>query len=253
MKKLRKFMPVLPLVVVAAAVGHAPGAVAVEDDVDRIMRAMGDYLKNANEMNFHADISYDAVLSTGEKVKYGTQSDISVRRPDRLLVTSIGDESSKQVFFDGSTITLFNTERNLYAVTEVPSQLDVALDIMFEKFGLVVPLADFLYADPYAVLMENVQFDSVIGEHACGVKRCHHLLFTQEAIDWQIWIETGPHPVPRRLVITYKSDPGAPQWEAWFSRWNFQPRLSEHAFTFHPPDGAYEIEFLPEQAEETDR
>ena len=237
---------------VTAAV-HAQGAYAVEDDTDRILRAMSEYLTSADEFSFFADISYDALLSTGEKVKYGAKSNISVRRPDRLLVTTNGDELSKQVFFDGSTITLFNVSKNLYAVTEVPAQLDAALDLMFEKFGLVVPLADFLYADPYAVLTENVEFDSVLGEHACGEKRCHHLLFTQELIDWQIWIETGPHPVPRRMVITYKSEPDAPQWEARFSRWDFQPRLSEHAFTFHPPGGADEIEFLPEEGEEAER
>ena len=183
---------------VSAAV-HAQGAYAVEDDTDRILRAMSEYLASANEFSFHTDIGYDALLSTGEKVKYGAQSEISVRRPDGLLVSSVGDEYTRQVFFDGSTITLFNVSENLYAVTEVPPQLDTALDLMFEKFGLVVPVADFVYADPYAVLTENVEFDSVLGEHACGEKRCHHLLFTQEVIDWQIWIEIGPHPVPRRI------------------------------------------------------
>ncbi len=44
---------------------------AFEPDTGCILRAMGDYLKSAKEFSFHTDIAYDAVLSTGEKVKYG--------------------------------------------------------------------------------------------------------------------------------------------------------------------------------------
>ncbi len=234
------------IALVAASGVLATGEVsAIEADADRIMRAMGAYLQSAEEFSFHADVSYDGTLSTGEKVKYGSVVDISVRRPNRLLVTSDGDESSRKVFYDGKTITLFDVHKNLYAITKVPGKLDDAIDLVFEKFGLVVPVADFVYADPYAVLTENADYGSVIGEHGCGDKRCYHLLFTQEWIDWQIWIETGPRPLPRRLVITYKEEQDSPQYEAWLSRWDFQPRVSEQAFTFHPPNGAHEIEFLP--------
>ena len=235
------------ILVAASALLAIEAAYAVEADADRILRAMGGYLKSADAFTFRADITYDEVLSTGEKAKYDAVADLSVRRPNRLLVSSDGDEFHRQVFYDGKTITLFNVQEGLYAVTKVPSKLDSALDLVFEKFGLEVPVADFFYADPYAVLIENADYGGVLGEHGCGELRCHHLLFTQEFIDWQIWIETGPRPVPHRLVITYKDEPASPQYEARFSRWEFQPRLSEHAFTFVPPDGAVEIEFLPSE------
>lgn len=238
------------LLLMAASHLIAPGAYAIDAEADRIMRAMGEYLQSANEFSFHADITRDEILSTGEKVQYGGESDLSVRRPDRLFVDSKGDERRRQVFFDGSTITLFNLLKNFYAITDVPADLDAAIDLVFEKFGLTVPLADFVYADPHAVLTEAAEYGSVIGVHGCGDKRCHHLLFTQEIIDWQIWIETGSRPVPRKLVITYKEEPGSPQYEARLSRWDFEPRLSEQMFIFHPPDGASEIEFLSDSAQQ---
>ncbi len=250
MPRLSRPKLVSALLVVATSLLAATSAYAVEAEADRILKAMGEYLKSAHEFSFRAEISYDAMLSTGEKVQYGGTSDVSVRRPDRLFVDADGDEYRRQVYYDGSTMTLFNLRKNLYAVADVPAELDDALDLAFEKFGLVVPVADFIYADPYAVLVESAEYGSVIGVHGCGENRCHHLLFTQEIMDWQIWIETGPRPVPRKLVITYKEEPGSPQYEARFSRWDFQPRLSEHAFTFHPPDGASEIEFLPRSAQQ---
>ena len=250
MKRLSRSNLLAALILAAASLVAAPGAYAIDAEADRILRAMGDYLHSANEFSFRADTTREETLSTGEKVQYGARSDLFVRRPDRLLVDTVGDERRRQVFYDGRTITLFDLQKNFYAVTEVPNELDDAIDLVFEKFGFSVPLADFVYADPHGVLAEAADYGTVIGVHGCGEQRCHHLLFTQETIDWQIWIETGPRPVPRRLVITYKQEPGSPQYQARLSRWNFQPRLSEHAFTFHPPDGASEIEFLPEAAQD---
>ena len=243
-----KLFQALLLVVAGLLAGER--ALAIGADADRILRAMGEYLKTAEEFSFHAEISYDAVLSTGEKVRYGGNSEISVRRPNRLHVVFDGDEHRRRVFYDGNNITLFDMLKNLYAVTKVPGEIDGALDLVFEKYGLTVPLADFVYADPHAVLAEDAEYGQVVGVHGCGDKRCHHLLFTQEVIDWEIWIETGVRPVPRKLVITYKAEPGWPQYEARLSDWDFRPRLSDHAFTFHPPEGSSAIEFLPSESEE---
>ena len=107
----------------------AAGAVAIDAEAGRILRTMGEYLKSADEFSFHADISYDAVLSTGEMVQFGGGSSLSVRRPDRLFVDFDGDEYRRQMFFDGGTITLFNLRKNLFAVAyDVPASLDAAME-----------------------------------------------------------------------------------------------------------------------------
>ncbi len=226
------------------------GASDVGAQADRILRQMSEYLRTAGEFTFHADISYDAVLTSGGKIQYGGTADISVRRPNRLHVAYRGDERHSRVFFDGQTITLYDVAVGVYAVTAVPAEIDKAVDFIFDKYGFSVPIADLVYADPYATLTEKVQSGSLVGRHAVDGTPAYHLAFTQETIDWQIWIEDGPRPLPRKLVITYKNEPGSPQYAARLSGWDFQPRLSDHYFQFHPPAGASEMEFLnPQQAE----
>ncbi len=239
------------LAMTAGQASRGGSLVSVEPTADRILREMGEYLRTAREFTFHADISYDEVLETGQKVQYGGRSDVAVRRPDRLHAVHRGDERKRRVIFDGRTFTIYNVDMNLYSVTEVPPEIDAAIDLVFEKYGFTVPIADLIYADPYQTLIENVQSGFVVGRHAVDGTPCHHLAFSQEVIDWQIWIEDGPRPVPRKLVITYKEEPGSPQYTARLSGWDFQPRLSEHYFEFHPPAGADEIEFLPIQEAET--
>ncbi len=236
----------LALIVCGARAASSETA-EVDGEAVRVLRGMSGLLSAAREFTFQADVSYDAVV-TGQMVQFGGAAEIATRRPARLRVTFDGDERKSRLFFDGSTITILDAERNLYAVTDVPPETGAALDVLFEKYGFSVPIADLLYPDPYEVLMAKVQRGFLVGQHEIEGTPCHHLAFSQDAIDWQIWIDAGARPVPRKLVITYKNEPGAPQYTARLSHWNFEPKLSEGSFRFQPPDRASRMEFLPVDA-----
>jgi len=225
----------------------------IEARADDILRAMGDYLSSAEEFRFQASVTYDEFLGL-QMVQYGGEADITVRRPGRLRVEYSGDERQNSVVYDGEAMTLFHAGKNLYATIEVDSGIDDAVDRVFELSGFSVPVADLVYADPYAVLVESAETGLVVGRHAVDGTPCHHLAFSQEALDWQIWIEDGPRPVPRKLVITYKNEPGSPQYVARLSGWDFHPQVADGFFAFEPPAGADQVEFLPpaERVEEED-
>ena len=228
----------------------APVRVGVEAAADRLLREMGEYLASADAFSFRADVTEDSVLATGQKIQFGGRAEVSVQRPGRLHAHFRGDERHTRAIIGGGLCTIFNVEANVYAITEVPDRLGDALDRIFQKYGFTVPIADLVYADPYKVLLQNVDYGFLVGRHAVDGTACHHLAFTQETIDWQIWIEDGPRPVPRKLLITYKDEPGSPQYTARLSEWRFEPYLSERHFEFDPPPGADRIEFLPiEQTE----
>ena len=212
---------------------------------DRILSDMSEYLSKAGEFTFRAEVAYDSVLSTGQKILHGGSTHVTVRRPDRLHVEYRGDERRTQVVFDGRNFTVYDLAANVYSVTEVPPEIDAAVDHVFHKFGFSVPIADFLYSDPYEVLTESAASGFLVGRPKVDGIPCFHLAFSQEVIDWQIWIEDGPRPVPRQFVITYKDEEGSPQFMTRFSSWDFQPRLSDHYFRFEPSAGADQIEFLP--------
>jgi len=219
-------------------------ALGVESQADRILREMSAYLSAATAFTFHADVTYDNVVDDSQMIQYGGTAEVAVRRPDRLRAEYRGDMRRSSVVIDGHTATIHDLAMNVYSVTEVPAGLDAAIDHLFEKYGFTVPITDFVYTNPYDALTGFVDSGFWVGLSSVDGTSCHHLAFSQETIDWQIWIEDGPRPVPRKLVITYKDEPGAPQYTARLSRWDLQPRLSNHYFEFHPPSGSDEIEFL---------
>jgi hypothetical protein len=101
-----------------------------------------------------------------------------------------------------------------------------------------MPMADLLCGDTYESLLANVESGTYVGLHSVGDVPCHHLLMRQENIDWQIWIDAGKVPMPRKLVITFKRNPGQPQYVATMDDWNLSPAISQETFKFTPPAGA---------------
>lgn len=80
-----------------------------------------------------------------------------------------------------------------------------------------------------------------------GNDLCDHYAFRQGNIDWQLWITTGAKPLPRKIVITNRSDEARPQ-SVSVIRWDLKPGFTDAAFRFTQPKDASKIEILPVKA-----
>lgn len=115
-----------------------------------------------------------------------------------------------------------------------------------------MPLADLLSSNPYEIFMADVLAGHYVGLHKVDVHECHHLAFEQDEIDWQIWIDAGDNPVPRKLVITYTTLPSHPQYiMTLIGSISFDTMPIPNAFDFTAPVGAEKIDFLPVETGET--
>jgi hypothetical protein len=197
---------------------------------DKLLRSMGDYLKTAKQLSFHAEITFDDMLLSGQKIQYSASNDIAVHRPGNVYAESQGDQGNMRFWYDGKKMVLQNESIGVYAEVPVPATIDAAMDHLMEKFGFSPPLVDFIYQDPYRTLIENVEFGFYVGLHYVDGIRCHHLAFVQNNIDWQVWIEDGNQMVPRKLTITYKNEPESPQYIAVLSEWDLNARLPDALF-----------------------
>jgi len=248
-----------PVASLALAVGLvAAGAALAKDQVaenkpvvdtraDFLLRAMSDYLSGAESFTVRAKINFDDVLPSGQKIQLGAVQDIAVRRPDRVYTEYDGDAGRKRLWYDGKAITMYDAAADVYATAAMPPKIDATLDQLMKKYDFNPPLSDLLYSDPYAILKRYADFGAYLGEHVVDGTRCHHLAFVAPNVDWQIWIEDGSEVVPCKMVITYKNLPGAPQFEATFSDWDFGARLIDAQFAPKVPPGTAKIDFLPAQ------
>lgn len=220
----------------------APGKPAIEPRADALLKRMGDYLAQARSFAVSAEIWQDFRLGSGQQVQAGRTVELQVRRPDRLHAEVRSTRRNRGIYYDGRSITLLNRVQNLYGTISVPGSLDEALETARERFGLAMPLEDLIASDPYRNAIGNVTSGIDVGPVTVLGVACEHLVFARGPVDWQIWIEAGAKPVPRKIVITYKDEGGSPQYTAIFSNWDFETRLPDFLFAFEVPAGAAKID-----------
>jgi len=150
-------------------------------------------------------------------------------------------------WYDGKELTILDQRRNLFSTTPMPGTLDATLDTAHDQFGIDLPLIDLALSDPYHNAIARVQSGSYYGLTPVMGYSCHHLAFTQDNIDWQVWVQDGPQPLIRKFVITHKNEPGSPEFTALISQWNLTERIAESEFVFVPPQGALKIPMRKDQ------
>ncbi|MHC4224097.1 MAG: DUF2092 domain-containing protein [Planctomycetota bacterium] len=231
----------------SSEVAKAPGPrelqSALDPKADEILRRMGKTLKKAQAFRFRATAFYDEVLHTGVEVQLNETVDFRVRRPDGLRLEFARGGSNRILVYDGTHVTLLEQEPALFGTAKAPGNIDATLDMLVETLGLTLPLSDLILSDPYTVLIRSVAAGSYVGTTRIDGVEVHHLVFSQDGLDWQIWIETGERALPVRIVLTYLMAEGAPRYEATLSMWNLASSLTETDFTVAVPSNAEKLEF----------
>jgi hypothetical protein len=227
----------------ASTATPSPPPPAIAQQADRLLKEMGAYLGSAQQFTFHADVTFDHLLPSGQKLQFSAAEDVVLQRPGRLYVEWKGDLGSRQFWYDGKTVTLYDPATPFYAADAAASDIDSMLDQLVPKLDFAPPLADFLYRDPYKIALASIQYGFDLGDTDVDGRSCRTLAFVEKNIDWQIWIENGPQPTPCKLVITYKTQPAQPQFTAVFSDWDFAPRIAEQVFMPDLPSGTEKIPF----------
>ena len=220
----------------------APASRLIEPRVQELMRRMSDRLAQVTALAIEAEEIYDEVPADRPRTQLMNVRHVAMRRPDRLVADAAGDAQNRALWYDGKTASSLDREQNVWTSGAVPPTVDGALDWIFDQTGTVVPLADFLYADVYDRLMSDVQRGVYLGVHDAAGVPCHHLSFEQATIDWQLWIDAGPDPLPRKLVIAYKTEDEVPQYSVTIRKWNVKADLPEALFRFTPPAGAKRVD-----------
>ena len=106
---------------------------------------MSDYIGSADQFTFHADISFDHVLPSGQKLQFSAAEDVALQRPGQLYVEWQGDLGDRQFWYDGKSITLSDPATPFYATEAAPPDIDNMLDGLVPRIDFAPPLADFLY------------------------------------------------------------------------------------------------------------
>jgi hypothetical protein len=228
-----------------AVLAASPPKPAISDEISAVLAQMGKTLL-ADEFSFRARTLRVYVERSGQPLHIAHTVQVVVRRPDRLAISVTGDDGSTRLYYDGKTATLFGVEAKHYSTIPVPNTIQGMLEMVMGRLGVDFPLSDFLTNAPDKSFLSGVTSGREVNTVTIDGVPCRHLLFTQPpGIELELWIEKNDKALPRRLIVTYRSEPGQPSFVAEFFDWNFSVHPTDAEFTFQPPEGATQIELKP--------
>jgi hypothetical protein len=233
----------LTLLVAVPAAGQA-GAPAVDPAAVKRLKEMTDFVDGLPQFSLSTQNTIEEVLS-GHRVDYDMAARVIIKRPNKLLAVRTGEWMNQSFFYDGKTLTLYNPAAKVYATHAAPGTVEGAIDLARETIGITLPAVDLVYRGAYPLMTQGLTFAKVVGKAVVGGARCDHLLFSHPGADFQVWVEEGSRPWPRKYVVTETDTPARLSTTTVASDWNESPVVTDSQFAFVPPQGTSQTKFLP--------
>lgn len=238
-------LPVLLLVAAVWPIASLAQPSGVDPEAIKLLRGTTDYLAGLKQFRVATDTSIEAVISTGQKLQFGHRVDLTMQRPNKLRAERVGELISQVFFYDGKSLSVHLPDDRYYATVPAPPTIEAMLDYARDKLNVIAPAADLVYSNAFERLTEGLTSAFVVGEAVVGGVRCIHMAFRNPEVDWQIWIQEGNKPLPRKFVVTSKRMPESPQFVVTLSKWDVAPKPTGAMFRFVPPKGSRQIDFHP--------
>ncbi|MDN0075436.1 DUF2092 domain-containing protein [Crenobacter sp. SG2303] len=220
-------------------------AETIEPDALAALKHMGNYLRSLKSFSIQARSATDLVLDNGQKIQSDSSLRLSAVRPNKLYFNSTSALRSRELFYNGKTLTVYTIGAPYYARVTAPPTIGALLDVAAKNYGIEFPLADLFYWGTDKDNESKLTGALRVGPELINGKSCQLYAFRQENVDWQVCMTEGHEILPIKLVVTTTNDPVQPQ-HVTYLQWDVKARLAESAFEFHPPKGTQHVELAPQ-------
>jgi len=217
----------------------------LEPGATELLHAMSRRLANARSMTFTAVSTYESPSILGPALAYTTMSQVTLQRPDKLRVLTLGDGPASEFYYDGKTMMAYTPAENLVAVAEAPPTIDAALKAAYDSAATYFPFTDVIVADPYQDIAEGLRHAFYIGQsRVVGGTTTDMVAIANDRVFAQVWIGAEDK-LPRRMRAVYLDDPSRLWHQVDFSDWKLGAPITADAFTSARAAAAPRIQFAP--------
>lgn len=214
----------------------------IEDEAVQAVKDMSDYLTSLNTIGITSQGSLDVVTNDGQRIQLDGTTTYKVRKPG-FVIDYVNDQKSRRFIYDGKNFTVYSPLLGFYATTPAPGTNREVLDAIYNKFGIALPLEDlFRWGDgTNADRIQALKSAYEVGSATIDGVPTDHFAFREADVDWEVWIQKGDQPLPRKVVIVDRTDPTHPTFTARLS-WQVNPAFTDADFTFVPDANAKKIQ-----------
>jgi hypothetical protein len=228
---------------------EAPAAGTDARAARAILMRMADYLSRLPAFSMRIDSNYDVVQASGQKIEFGERRQLILNRPNRLRVDTERSDGHRTVaVFSGTELVLVDVTGKAYASTPQPGALDDSILHLVSDLRMRLPLAMLFMSRLPAEFERRVRSVDYVEKTSLFGVTAHHLAARGDTVDMQVWVSDGAQPLPLRIVLTYKDEPGQPEFRAQFADWNVTPAIADTTFRAPVPEGAQKVLFAAQLA-----
>jgi hypothetical protein len=214
----------------------------VSAEAQAVIDRMTSYMKGLKSYSIESWSTRDEVVNFGYKLQHNEHSNTTIQLPNRLRAEIDGDVRNRSFVYDGSKLVMYSPDDEVYVKTDAPDTVGKLVAGAIDS-GIEMPMLDMLYQSYKGGITADARGGVLVGETKIDGVNCDHLAFRSPSYDWQIWVEQGARPLPKKLVITTRFEVGDPQYQL-LMRWNLQPKIEKSTFEFTPPEGVTQIPFV---------
>jgi hypothetical protein len=223
----------------------APAAPAIEPKAIAMLKAASSALAGAESISFDSVSTYERAAANGQPLFYSSVSQVTLQRPDKLRVITLGDGTPDEFYYDGKTMSAYIPSAELVAIADAPPTIDKLLGEVWEKAAIYFPFADVLALDPYAELTKNLKSAFYVGQSiAVGGVKTDMVAIAGDDAAGQIWLGAEDH-LPRKIAVVYAHEPAHALYQIEFSNWKLGEKADATAFASEKAAKAKRIEFAP--------
>jgi hypothetical protein len=195
-----------------------------------ILKAASARLAAAKSMTFTAIVSYESPSRLGPPLIYSTKSEVTLQRPDKLKVVTLGDGPPSEFYYDGKIMMAFAPTENLVAVADAPPTIDAALQAAYDSAAIYFPFTDVVVADPYKDIADGLKVAFYIGQSiVVDGTTTDMVAYVTGDVFVQAWIGTEDK-LPRRVYAVYLNDRARLRHVLALSNWKLDVDLPADAF-----------------------
>ena len=217
---------------VAAETSPAPEPTpSLEPKALDILKAASSRLAAAHTMKFTAIHFYESPSRQGHPLAFTTKSEVTLQRPDKLRVMILADGPASEFYYDGKKMMAYAPAENLVATADAPPTIDATLEQAYHSAAIYFPFADWIVADPYKEMSEDMKLAYYIGQSkVVGQTTTDMVAYTDHGVFIEAWIGAEDK-LPRLLHATYLDDPERLRHTLVLSDWQLDAAVPPDTFT----------------------
>lgn len=215
----------------------------IEDGAIDALKEMSNYLMSAKTLGIVSHASRDVVTNNGQRIQMEGVATYKVKRPG-FVIDYVSDIKSRRFIYDGKNFTVYSPKLGFYATAPAPGTNKEVLETLYNKFGIALPLEDLFRwgsEGENAARIQALRSAYKVGRATVDGVPTEHFAFREDDVDWEVWIQEGDQPLPRKLVIVDRNDPAKPAFTSRL-QWQINPTFTDADFAFVPDANAKRIQ-----------